>query len=88
MEKETEKEIEKITHCQKDVEHGKAICSVKLDCHLHDWRQHEELEYYKRTLQEELDKMYCKQARANGIKCCYDKALQDIKDKLLWHITK
>ena len=31
--------VEEETHCQKFVEKGKAICGVKLDCHLHDWRQ-------------------------------------------------
>jgi hypothetical protein len=25
------------SHCQKTVE-GNAICGVRLDCHLHDWR--------------------------------------------------
>ena len=26
-------------YCARPVENGKAICGVKLDCHLHDWRQ-------------------------------------------------
>lgn len=33
-----------IPRCTKLVEDGNAICSVKLDCHLHDWRQREQYE--------------------------------------------
>ena len=36
------KKIAKITHCQKLI-HEDAICGVKLDCHLHDWRQREQI---------------------------------------------
>jgi len=28
----------KTTRCTKPVEGGAALCGVKLDCHLHDWR--------------------------------------------------
>lgn len=38
--------------CGKPVENGEAICGVVPDCHLHDWRQHEELEDYKEKLRE------------------------------------
>ena len=34
--------------CIKLVENGKAICSVVLDCHLHDWRQRDEIEKARR----------------------------------------
>ena len=28
----------KVTHCTRAVEGGAALCGVKLDCHVHDWR--------------------------------------------------
>ena len=29
-------EVESSLHCKKPVENGKAVCGIKLDCHLHD----------------------------------------------------
>lgn len=43
------------THCQKLVENGKAICNVKLDCHLHDWRQRDEIRSLLQEIVEEIE---------------------------------
>lgn len=32
----------KVTTCTKEVEGGAALCGVKLDCHVHDWRADKE----------------------------------------------
>lgn len=51
------KNNERLIKCQKLVEDGKAICGVRLDCHLHDWRQKDFLEDYKKELVEEIEGM-------------------------------
>lgn len=39
--KDVSKKVEELLHCKKSVENGKATCGVKLDCHIHDWRQND-----------------------------------------------
>lgn len=47
-------EIASALTCGKYVEEGKAICGVKLDCHLHDWRQKEQIATALKTQKYEL----------------------------------
>jgi hypothetical protein len=51
------KKIEKLTHCQKLVENGTAICTCKLNCHLHDWRQKDFTRAVLATLKEKIEKL-------------------------------
>jgi hypothetical protein len=46
--------LKEATTCNKPVENGKAICGCKLDCHLHDWRQKEQI---ATALREQRDKI-------------------------------
>ena len=50
--KDVSAKVEELLQCEKSVEDGKAVCGVKLDCHLHDWRQDVE-----RIVGEEMDGM-------------------------------
>lgn len=35
---------DKVTHCTKLVHGGAALCGIKLDCHIHDWRNRADME--------------------------------------------
>lgn len=48
------------SRCKKLVENGKAVCGVKLDCHLHDWRQKEMIATEMVRILEEYTDFLCK----------------------------
>ena len=48
--------INKKTHCQKSI-YGNGVCGVKLDCHLHDWRQKDQIILEKERIKREIEKL-------------------------------
>lgn len=46
--------LHEVTHCHQPVENGEAICGVKLNCHLHDWRQNDMEASWQREAKVEL----------------------------------
>jgi hypothetical protein len=79
MENDIKKRFEKEGRCTKSVENGQAICGVKLDCHLHDWRSTELADLQKADIRKKVvELMKTSDKYVPFQKIHYQSALQDI----------
>ncbi len=69
--------VEHTTHCNKPID-GKAICRVKLDCHLHDWRSDAGAEALRVELRGKLEAMIEKEP---------DSCACQGRNLCIWHVA-